>query len=59
MQDAGRSAGNLGDGGAVLKKRRAWLLVCADRPPTAENGAGFAGAADVVIGGGEHGPIPI
>ena len=43
----------------VLKKRRSWLLVCADRPPTAENGAGFAGAADVVIGGGEHGPIPI
>ena len=59
MSDAGRGAGTSGDGGAVLKKRRAWLLVCTDRPPTAENGAGSAGAADVVIGGAlhEHGSL--
>ena len=52
-------AGTSGDGGAVLKKRRAWLLVCTDRPPTAENGAGSAGAADVMIGGAlhEHGSL--
>mgnify|MGYP005878871129 CR=1 FL=1 len=54
MSDAGRGAGTSGDGGAVLKKRRAWLLVCTDRPPTAENGAGSAGAADVMIGGALH-----
>ena len=59
MSDAGRGAGTSGDGGAVLKKRRAWLLVCTDRPPTAENGAGSAGAADVMIGGAlhEHGSL--
>lgn len=42
-----------------FENNKAWLLVCTDRPPTAENGAGSAGAADVVIGGAlhEHGSL--